>query len=77
MVVVPIAADQADNAEAVTRTGSGLVLDAETLDARTVAAALARLLSEPPFAAQAGAVRDEIAAMPDAEAAMDRIEALG
>jgi UDP:flavonoid glycosyltransferase YjiC (YdhE family) len=77
MVVVPIAADQADNAEAVTRTGSGLVLDAETLDARTVAAALARLLSEPAFAAQAGAVRDEIAAMPVAEAAMDRIEALG
>jgi UDP:flavonoid glycosyltransferase YjiC (YdhE family) len=76
MVVVPITADQHDNADAALRTGSAITLDAGSLGPRDVAKALERLLAEPSFAAGAAAVRDEIAAMPDAEAALDRIEAL-
>jgi UDP:flavonoid glycosyltransferase YjiC (YdhE family) len=67
-LVLPQAADQPANAAAVERAGAGLALGPDTMTAERVRAAAERLLAEPGFAARAGEIRAEIAAMPDADA---------
>jgi UDP:flavonoid glycosyltransferase YjiC (YdhE family) len=69
-VLLPHGAEQHLNAEACRRAGAALVLEPEALDASAIAAALARVLDEPGFAQAAARLRDEIAAMPSADAAL-------
>jgi UDP:flavonoid glycosyltransferase YjiC (YdhE family) len=52
----------------VERAGVGLALWPDTMTAERVRAAAERLLAEPGFAARAGEIGAEIAAMPDADA---------
>ena len=72
-LVLPQGADQFANAEAVERAGAGIALEPGAVTVEGVRAAAARLLAEPGFAARARAVRDEIAAMPDADAVVDQL----
>ncbi|MEO5941613.1 MAG: glycosyltransferase, partial [Candidatus Limnocylindrales bacterium] len=74
--LVPIAADQHDNADAVARAGAGLILDSADLTAASVAATVRTLLDDPVWAVRSRAVGAEIAAMPDATAALREIEAV-
>lgn len=67
-LVLPQGADQFTNAEVVQRAGVGLALGLDAATAERVRDAALRLLADPGFTAQALAVRDEIAAMPDADA---------
>lgn len=73
-VLVPMMADQPDNAAATVATGAGLAVEAADVTAETIAAAVQRLLDEAAFADRARAVATEIAAMPDADAATADIE---
>ncbi len=75
-VMVPIAADQPDNATLCVRAGIAIALEPRELTAAVVAAAATRMLDDASFADRARAVAAEIAAMPDAEAAVAEIETL-
>jgi UDP:flavonoid glycosyltransferase YjiC (YdhE family) len=74
--MVPIFADQPENAAAAARAGAAVVLDATRLTADAVAAAARRLLDEPTFTDRARAVAAEIAAMPSPAAVVVEIEGL-
>lgn len=63
-VLIPLAADQFDNADAVLNSGSGLVLESPELTSTRVAESIDRVLNDPGFAAAARAVASEIAVMP-------------
>lgn len=76
MTVVPIAADQPENADQVARAGVGIVLDPGRLTPDGVREAVSILLRRPGFAKRARAIAREIAAMPDAEDAVSDLEAL-
>ena len=71
--MVPIMADQPENAAAASRAGAGLILDATRLTADAVAAAVQQLLHAPAFTDRARAVADEIAAMPGPAAVVEEI----
>jgi len=75
-VLYPIAADQWDNADAVSRSGAGVVCELEHRDATSVAAALHCALFGPEMRSAAGLVQAEIAAMPTAADHVATIEAL-
>ena len=75
-LLVPLAADQPENAALCVAAGVALGLDSEQLTPQAVAAAARRLLEEPSFRERARAVAAEIAAMPDADAAVVEIESL-
>jgi len=76
MVMVPLAADQPDNADRAAAAGVAVVVERESLTADAARAALRRVIDDPTFRAWAGAVADEIAAMPGPAAAVERIESL-
>jgi UDP:flavonoid glycosyltransferase YjiC (YdhE family) len=69
-LVLPQGGDQFLNAEACRAAGAALTLAPGEITGSAVAEATGRLLAEPGFAAAAGAVRVEIAAMPDADAVL-------
>jgi len=75
-VLYPIAADQWDNADAVSRSGAGVVCELGHRDASALAAAFQRALLEPEMRSAAGLVAAEIAAMPSAADHVATIEAL-
>ena len=75
-VLYPVAADQWDNADAVSRSGSGVVCELGHRDASALAAAFQRALVEPEMRSAAGLVAAEIAAMPAAADHVAAIEAL-
>ena len=75
-VLYPIAADQWDNADAVSRAGAGVVCELEHRDATALAEVFQRALREPELRAAAGVVAAEIAAMPIAADHVAAIEAL-
>ncbi len=75
-VLCPMAADQWDNADAVSRSGSGVVCELEHRDASSLAAAFQRALLETEMRSAAGLVAAEIAAMPTAAEHVAPIEAL-
>ena len=75
-VLLPILGDQPVNAAQCVAAGAGLGLDATALVSADVRAAVVRLLDEPAFAERAAAIAAEIAAMPDATAALAEIEAI-
>jgi UDP:flavonoid glycosyltransferase YjiC (YdhE family) len=74
MLLLPIGADQPDNAERCVAAGVAVALDPRTLSADAVRAAALRLLEEPAFKQRAEAIAAEIQAMPDADVAVREIE---
>ena len=66
-LVLPQAADQFGNAQAVVRAGAGLALTPDDVSADRVREAAQHLLADPGYAARAATIRAEIAAMPDAD----------
>ena len=75
-VMIPIAADQPENASACAAAGVALAIESDRLTPALVRAAVERVLQEPSFGERAAAVAAEIAAMPGPEAAVHEIEAV-
>lgn len=70
---LPQSTDQPFNTAAILRTGAALALQPEEITADAVAEALRRLLHEPSFRQAAERLRDEIDAMPTADAVLAEI----
>jgi UDP:flavonoid glycosyltransferase YjiC (YdhE family) len=68
-VALPRGTDQPENAALLVRAGAGLLVAPEDYAVGSISAAVTQVTSDPAFRAAAGRVRDEIAAMPDADAA--------
>ncbi len=68
-VAIPRGTDQPQNAALLVRAGAGVLVAPEEYAVETIAAALDRVLGDPAHREAAERVRDEIAAMPDADAA--------
>ncbi len=76
LVVLPMGADQPFNAERCVALGVGRVVEAFTATAELVHDTAAMVLVNPGYARKAAAIRDEIAALPGPEDAVERIERL-
>jgi UDP:flavonoid glycosyltransferase YjiC (YdhE family) len=76
MVVVPLGADQPENAVQLSRSGAALTVLAPDVSER-LGAAVADLLGNRSYRAEAGRLRDEIARMPEPAAVVPTLEALG
>ena len=76
MVVLPMGADQPLNAARCEQLGVGIVLDAVRTTADSVADAVTTTLDDPAYRVAAERIRDEIAALPGAEAAVPLLEGL-
>ena len=76
MVIVPLAADQPDNADRCAAAGVAVVVQPETITAEAVHEAIQTLTADPSYRRRAGEIAAEIAAMPGPEVAVERIEAL-
>jgi UDP:flavonoid glycosyltransferase YjiC (YdhE family) len=74
MLVVPWSHDQPDNAERVRRLGVGLTVSRARYRAATAAAALRRLLGEPPFGERAAEIGRLVRAEDGAADACDALE---
>lgn len=75
VVSLPRGADQFGNAGQVARVGAGLSRDPEAATPGAIAEAVRTVLDDPAYAAAAGRVAAEIAAMPQADAALDALVA--
>jgi UDP:flavonoid glycosyltransferase YjiC (YdhE family) len=73
-VVVPLGADQPQNAERIAAIGAGLAL--RKPDATTLRAAITRVLAEPAFRDAARVVAAEMATLPSANDAVDALIAI-
>ncbi len=72
MVVMPLFADQPNNAERVTAIGAGIGLPTRTTSSDAIRSALSRVLEEGSFRSSAQRVASEIAALPPvSEAALE------
>ena len=67
-VALPRGTDQPQNAALLARAGAGLVVAPEDYAVDTIRAAVVDVTGDPAYRAAAERVRDEIAAMPDADA---------
>ena len=67
-VALPRGTDQPQNAALMARAGAGVVVAPDDYAVDTIQAAVREVSSDPSFRAAAERVRDEIAAMPDADA---------
>ena len=67
-VALPRGTDQPHNAALLARAGAGVVVAPQDYAATTIRAAVAEVTGDPAFRTAAERVRDEIAAMPDADA---------
>ena len=76
VVLLPMGADQPLNAERCVALGAGVVLDVVRCTPADLRAAVERVLADPSYRAAAERVRDEIAALPGAEAAVAALERL-
>ncbi len=74
-VALPRGTDQPQNAALLARAGAGVVVAPEDYAVPTIRAAVAEVTGDPAFRAAAERIRDEIAAMPDADAAWARLSA--
>jgi UDP:flavonoid glycosyltransferase YjiC (YdhE family) len=63
-VVLPMGADQLDNADRCAELGVGVVLDALTADAATIAGAIDEVRHDPAYRGVARALAEEAAAQP-------------
>jgi UDP:flavonoid glycosyltransferase YjiC (YdhE family) len=77
LVVLPVAADQPENAERCVAAGVAVELAIDARGADDVHAAAARVLADPSYAAAAERLRDEIAAMPAPAELVPFLEELG
>jgi UDP:flavonoid glycosyltransferase YjiC (YdhE family) len=68
-VAVPRGTDQPQNAALLARAGAGIVVSPEDYSVGAIRNSVTTVLQEPSFRAAANRLRDEIAAMPDADAA--------
>ncbi|HEY5154741.1 MAG TPA: glycosyltransferase [Acidimicrobiales bacterium] len=75
-LLVPIAADQFDNADLIVDHGSGLMVEGRAIDAESIAAAMARLLTDTDIRHDAERAAVEIAAMPSPGDAAGELERL-
>ena len=66
-VALPRGTDQPQNAALLARAGAGVVVGPEDFAVETIRAAVSEVTSAPSYRAAAEQVRDEIAAMPDAD----------
>jgi UDP:flavonoid glycosyltransferase YjiC (YdhE family) len=76
LVVLPIAADQPENADRCRDAGVARVLAPDARAAGDVQEAASDVLGDPGYAAAAARVRDEIAVMPDPATVLPQLEAL-
>jgi UDP:flavonoid glycosyltransferase YjiC (YdhE family) len=76
LVLLPVAADQPENADRCVAAGAGVALPPDGRSPSDVARATEQVLVEPVFRAAAGQVATEIAAMPAPDALVPRLEAL-
>lgn len=76
MLVVPLAADQPDNADRAVAAGVAHVIGLDGLTADGVRVAIDAALGDPDLARRATEIAAEIAAMPGPEAAVDRLESI-
>ena len=76
MVVIPMGADQSLNAGRCEHLGVGIVLDAVRATPRSVREAVATILNGTSYRLAAERIRDEIAALPEAGAAVPLLERL-
>ncbi len=77
LVVLPVAADQPENAERCVAAGVAVELATDARGADDVHAAAALVLADPSYAAAAVRLRDEIAAMPAPAELVPFLESLG
>jgi UDP:flavonoid glycosyltransferase YjiC (YdhE family) len=77
MVMLPVAADQPENAERCVSAGAALALPPDARGADEVRAAASAVLENPAYAAAAGGLRDQIALMPPPADLVPFLEALG
>lgn len=75
-VLVPVGAEQAENAERAAAAGTALVVSPETATPNRVGAALREVLEDPGYSARAAEVAADIAAMPPAEALLEHLHGL-
>lgn len=75
-VVVPITADQPENARRCVALGVARALDAATLDPLSARSAVAEVLGDPTYRENAGRLRAEIEALPDPAHAVALLESL-
>jgi UDP:flavonoid glycosyltransferase YjiC (YdhE family) len=68
-VALPRGTDQPENAALMARAGAGVVVAPEDYSVESIANAVADVAGDPAYRDAAERVRDEIAAMPDADAA--------
>jgi UDP:flavonoid glycosyltransferase YjiC (YdhE family) len=73
-VALPRGTDQPQNAALLARAGAGVVVAPEDYAAETIAAAITAVTEQSSYRAAAGRVREEIAAMPDADTAWAGLE---
>jgi len=71
LVVVPLFADQPDNARRVAELGAGLNVERDT---NAIRLATTRVLAEPSFRHRARALAEEMAALPPIDRAVDALE---
>ena len=76
LVLIPMGADQAENAEQVVTTGAGRTIERAELDPGRVTTVVTEVLAADEMRAAAARVRDEIAAMPPPSALIGVLEAL-
>jgi UDP:flavonoid glycosyltransferase YjiC (YdhE family) len=76
MVIVPLGADQPDNADRTEAAGIARAVALEGLSADAVRTALEAVLGDPDYRSRAAAVAAEVAAMPSPEAAVTHHESL-
>ena len=76
MFIVPLAADQPDNADLCVAAGVARALPAEDLTAMAVRETMEAILADPSYARRAGEIAAEVAAMPGPDAAVERLEAV-
>jgi UDP:flavonoid glycosyltransferase YjiC (YdhE family) len=72
-VALPRGTDQPENAALLARAGAGVVVAPEDYAVPAIRAAVAQVTGDPAFRAAAGRIRDEIAAMPDADEVWARL----
>lgn len=75
-VLVPVAAEQARNAELAAAAGTAVVVPAESATAELVDAAMSQVLDDPRFGRAAAAVAAEIASMPVARTLVGELHRL-
>jgi UDP:flavonoid glycosyltransferase YjiC (YdhE family) len=76
MVIVPLAADQLDNADRAAAAGVAVAVPPEDLTPGAVRAALSNVLEDPSYRTRATEIAAEVAAMPGPDTALDHLEHL-